>query len=89
MAVYCGFGLIFNKGVKFNLPAALAVSYLAEISQLFSNPFLSATRSTVIGGLILGYGFLWSDILCYTVGAFICFATEMFINKTAKCRRSD
>ena len=81
MAVYCGFGMIFNRGVRINLPAALTVSYAIEISQLFSTPFLSAARSTVIGGLILGYGFLWSDIICYTVGALICFIAEMLIKK--------
>ena len=81
MAVYCGFGLLFNKGVKVNLPAALLTSYAVEISQLFTTPFLSLARSTVIGGLILGYGFLWSDIICYTVGALICFAAETVITE--------
>lgn len=84
MAVYCGFGLLFDRGVKLNFPAALIFSYLIEISQLFSTPFLNAARANVIGGLILGYGFLWSDIVCYTVGALICFAVEMTIRKTAK-----
>lgn len=79
MAVYCGFGLLFNRGAKQNAFAALAFSYLIEISQLFSPPFLVAARSTVIGGLIFGYGFLWSDIICYTVGALVCFTVEMLI----------
>ncbi len=86
MAVYCGFGMIFRKGTKLNLPAALIVSYMVEISQLFSTPFLTAARATVIGGLILGFGFLWSDILCYTVGALICFLIETVINKIKNSR---
>ena len=77
MAVYCGFGFLFNKGVKLNFPAALIFSYVIEISQLFSPAFLVAARSTVLGGLIFGYGFLWSDIVCYTVGALICLAVEI------------
>lgn len=81
MAVYCGFGFLFNKGVKLNFPVALIFSYAIEISQLFSPPFLVAARSTVLGGLIFGYGFLWSDIVCYTVGALICFAAEAIIRK--------
>ena len=84
MAVYCGFGFLFNRGVRLNFPAALIFSYLIEISQLFSTPFLNAVRSNVIGGLILGYGFLWSDIVCYTVGAVICFIIEILIRKAAK-----
>lgn len=80
MAVYCGFGLLFNRGAKLNAFAALAFSYLIEISQLFSPPFLVAARSTLIGGLIFGYGFLWSDIICYTVGALICCVAELLIH---------
>ena len=79
MTVYCGVGFLFARGEKLNFPAALLFSYLIEISQLFSPAFLVAARSTRIGGLIFGYGFLWSDILCYTVGAALCFATEKCI----------
>ena len=86
MAVYCGFGLLFNKGCKLNFPAALIFSYAIEISQLFSPPFLVAARKTLIGGLIFGYGFLWSDIVCYTVGAVICLTVEIIINKTISKR---
>lgn len=89
MAVYCGFGLIFNRGKIFNLSAAIITSYIIEISQLFSMPLLSAARSTVIGGLILGYGFLWSDIICYTVGALLCFTAEILINRINKHCHSD
>ena len=81
MAVYCGFGLLFDKGVRLNFPAALVSSYIIEASQLFATPFLSAARATRLGGLILGYGFLWSDIICYTVGAVICLAAELLLRK--------
>lgn len=81
MAVYCGFGFLFDKGVKLNLPAALLFSYAIEISQLFSPPFLVSARSTVVGGLIFGYGFLWSDIVCYTAGGIICALIEFLVKK--------
>lgn len=81
MAVYCGFGFLLNRGVKLNLPLALGFSYLIEISQLFSPAILVAIRSTTLGGLIFGYGFLWSDIACYTVGALICAGVELVIKK--------
>ena len=81
MAVYCGFGLLFDRGVRLNLPAALGVSYLVEISQLFSPPFLVALRRTTLGGLVLGYGFLWSDLVCYTVGALVCAGIETALRK--------
>ena len=47
---------------------ALLVSYADEISQRYHAPWIDAVRDTWIGGVVLGYGFLWSDIVCYTVG---------------------
>lgn len=48
--------------------AALLVSCAVEVSQLYHAPWLDAIRSTQVGGLVLGFGFLWSDLVCYTVG---------------------
>lgn len=79
MAVYCGFGLLFCRDARLHFPAALGVSFLVELSQLWHPPFLEALRSTTLGGLALGYGFLWSDLVCYTVGACICAAVETAI----------
>ena len=64
-----------------NFPAALAVSFLIELSQLWHPPFLEALRATTIGGLVLGYGFLRSDLVCYTVGACICLVAETAIRQ--------
>jgi hypothetical protein len=47
---------------------ALTISYLCELSQLYHAPWIEAIRSYRLGGLLLGYGFLWSDLVCYTVG---------------------
>jgi hypothetical protein len=49
---------------------ALTLAYLCEISQLYHAPWIENIRSYRLGGLILGYGFLWSDLVCYTVGIF-------------------
>lgn len=50
---------------------ALVFSYLIEISQLYHAPWIDAIRATALGGLVLGFCFLWSDILCYTVGVLL------------------
>ncbi len=47
---------------------ALAVSVAVEISQLYHAPWIDSIRQTTLGGLILGFGFLWSDLACYLVG---------------------
>ena len=81
MAVYCGFGLLFCRDARLHFFASLAVSFLIELSQLWRPPFLETLRATTIGGLVLGYGFLWSDLVCYTVGACICAITETVVRK--------
>jgi hypothetical protein len=47
---------------------AIATSYSVEVSQLYHAPWIDSIRSTRLGGLALGFGFKWSDIVCYTVG---------------------
>ncbi|WP_459190259.1 DUF2809 domain-containing protein [Parabacteroides sp. APC149_11_2_Y6] len=47
---------------------ALLFSYCIEISQLYQADWINIVRSTMLGSLILGHGFLWSDMVCYTVG---------------------
>jgi hypothetical protein len=47
---------------------ALPFCYLIEISQLYHAPWIDAIRATRLGGLVLGFGFLWSDIISYTLG---------------------
>ena len=51
--------------------AALAIACAVECSQLYRAPWLDAVRSTVPGHLILGRGFLWSDLLRYGAGALL------------------
>ena len=46
----------------------LIFTYLIEISQLFHPQWLDDLRSIKLFALVLGYGFLWSDIVAYTLG---------------------
>ncbi len=47
---------------------SLALAFAVEISQLYHAPWIDGLRNTTLGGLMLGFGFLWSDLVCYTVG---------------------
>jgi hypothetical protein len=47
--------------------AALGLSYLVEISQLYHAPWIDTLRHTH-QRLLLGYRLLWSDLVCYAVG---------------------
>ncbi len=56
-----------------------AGSLLVEISQLYHAPWIDSVRQTTIGGLILGFGFLWSDLACYAAGVGLGVALEWMI----------
>ncbi len=47
---------------------SIAFCFLIEISQLCQADWLNNIRAYQLGSLILGKGFLWSDLLCYMLG---------------------
>jgi hypothetical protein len=52
-----------------------------ETLQLYHAPWIESIRQTRIGGLMLGFGFLWSDIICYAVGTCMAFCIIALIEK--------
>jgi hypothetical protein len=46
----------------------LTISYLCEISQLYHSPWIDTIRGYRLGVILLGNCFVWSDLVCYTVG---------------------
>ncbi|MDO3643757.1 DUF2809 domain-containing protein [Mucilaginibacter sp. L3T2-6] len=60
--------LLIGKKIKWAVAVSLIFSYSIEASQLYQAHWINNIRHTIIGGLILGYSFLWSDMLCYTAG---------------------
>ncbi len=69
LTAFLGLGFLWPK-LSTGRVAGLAFGFalLIECSQLYHAPWIEALRHTRIGGLILGFGFLWSDLLCYAVG---------------------
>jgi hypothetical protein len=78
LVVFFGFGLLFPKLSTWRV-AALASGFalIIELSQLYHAAWLDALRHTRLGGLALGYGFLWSDLVCYGVGVLLGIALEL------------
>ena len=69
LMVFLLFGFFLHKKSTLWIAiVALVFSYSIEISQLYQAPWIDALRANPLGGLILGFGFLWSDLVCYTVG---------------------
>ena len=81
MLVYCGFGLLLAKRPRVHALCALALSFAVEFSQLYHAPWIDALRATAIGGLVLGWGFLWTDLLCYAAGIAVCFALDSLLRQ--------
>ncbi len=47
---------------------ALIFAFGIEFSQFYHAPWIEEVRHYKIGGLILGFGFKLSDLVCYSVG---------------------
>jgi hypothetical protein len=58
---------------------ALSVCVAVELSQLYRAPWIDALRSTRLGALALGHGFLWSDLLCYSIGVLLASAIDAWL----------
>lgn len=81
LMVFFLLAFLFNKkSTIFILILSIIFSYGIEISQLYHAPWIDSIRATTLGGLILGFGFLWSDLICYTVGIVIGAIIDKFIN---------
>ena len=68
MLVFFLYALLFRPSTKFCFCIALITAYLIEISQLFHPVWLDSLRSIRLLGFVLGFGFLWSDLIAYTLG---------------------
>jgi hypothetical protein len=77
LALYLILGLILPRWTTGRLAAlTLLLSVLVEVSQLYHAPWIESIRQTAVGGLILGFGFLWSDLVCYAGGVGLGVALE-------------
>lgn len=70
--VYWGLRFLFPSASILKVTAiSLLFSYCIEISQLYQVDWANAIRNTTLGALVFGHGFLWSDMICYTVGVML------------------
>ena len=69
LMIFIGFGFLFPKIETKKLAfISLMFCYGIEVSQLYHAEWIDSIRATTLGGLVLGYGFLWSDLVAYTIG---------------------
>lgn len=60
---------------------SLTFCFVVELSQLYQANWINIIRRTTLGGLILGRGFLWTDLLAYTIGICFWIIIDIFIQK--------
>jgi glycopeptide antibiotics resistance protein len=69
LAVYLSVAFLFPwYSIKKVAIVAGLFSLIIEISQLYHADWIDHIRHMKLGGLLLGYGFSWSDLICYGVG---------------------
>lgn len=90
LMVYFGFSFVFIKlSISKRGIIALVFSFVIEFSQIYQGVWINKIRATTLGGLILGHGFLVSDLICYTVGIIIGLIISIVLeNKIGKEKNS-
>jgi hypothetical protein len=80
LAAFLGFGVLLPRApTRMVALMAMAFSVAVELSQLYHAPWIDSVRRTTLGGLILGFGFLWSDLACYALGVGLGVLVEIII----------
>ena len=77
--VYFGFRwLLVKSKAPWQIGLPLLFCFAIEIQQLSTAAALVAIRETTLGHYVLGQGFLWSDLLCYTMGIGLAYVVDRF-----------
>ncbi|MEH0155454.1 DUF2809 domain-containing protein [Limibacter armeniacum] len=77
LMIYFIIGFCFpNKKSISIMLICIGICFLIEISQLYKADWIMLVRSYKIGSLILGHGFLWSDLICYSFGGLVGYVIE-------------
>lgn len=77
--------LVWRRGRTILITAAsLVFAFAIEVSQVFHATWIDSIRATRLGALVLGSGFLWSDLLCYTIGVAIAAGVDALLIARAR-----
>lgn len=80
MYVFIRILMIDKKGIQIII-TSLLICYGIEFSQLYHANWIDELRNTLLGKYTLGQGFLWTDILAYTMGILLAFGIERIVLK--------
>jgi hypothetical protein len=68
--------LLLKADLKIITFISILTCYGIEILQLYQANWIVEIRNTTLGHLVLGQGFLWSDLLAYTFGIILCYILD-------------
>lgn len=75
--IYCAFRVLLARHqLWLSLVMSLSFCFAIEFSQLYQADWINGIRATLPGGLILGKGFLWIDLILYIAGILLSFALD-------------
>jgi len=75
--VYCGMSFCAPHAKIITRAAmTLGFTYAIEFGQLYHAPWIDSVRETTLGGLVLGFQFVWVDLIRYAAGVLFCVAVE-------------
>ncbi|WP_321166495.1 DUF2809 domain-containing protein [Paenibacillus sp. Soil766] len=81
--IYFGLRALFIRILSMKaLVLSLGFCFVIEYSQLYQAEWIFNLRNTLLGGLILGKGFLYADLIRYMVGALAAIAMDRLLMKT-------
>ena len=84
LMVFLGVSAIFPlAALRHRAIGALVFAFTIEVSQLYHAPWIDALRQTRLGGLVLGFGFLATDLVCYTVGVLAGGTLELLVRRVS------
>lgn len=89
MMMFCLWRVVFiRRRLWWVAFSSLVTCYCVEASQLIGWQWLVDLRHTLIGHLLLGQGFLLSDLVAYTIGIAIIFFITHSVGELLWLRRS-
>jgi hypothetical protein len=73
--------MLARSSIAIRSAISLGLAFSVEFSQLYHAPWIDSIRQTTLGGLVLGSGFLGSDLICYSVGIAVGVGLEWVIRR--------
>ncbi|MEK5029212.1 ribosomal maturation YjgA family protein [Paenibacillus sp. FSL M7-1046] len=77
--IYFAFRVLLTRQQRWiSVVLSFGFSFGIEFSQLYQEIWINELRATLLGGLILGKGFLWIDLIRYSAGILFSYVADRF-----------